>query len=628
MLPAFRSFLGIEAKGKHDESQQKGDALGHNSQSQKVDQVDSHHRPAPAPPPILSHSGTAHHNPWNVMVPPSASQRYLSTRGGSYDLSFESVVLKGLASDGGLFIPEDFPALPSDWHTAWREHSFQELAFAIFSLYISRDEIPADDLKGIIERSYAGFRAPDITPLITLDEQRHLHLLELFHGPTFAFKDVALQFLGNLFEYFLVRRNEGKEGADREHLTVIGATSGDTGSAAIYGLRGKQDVSVYIMHPKGKVSPVQEAQMTTVLDANVHNLAVEGTFDDCQDIVKALFADPEINATHRLAAVNSINWARILAQITYYFHAYFALARQTSTSQPHVRFVVPTGNFGDILAGYFATRMGLPVDKLVIATNENDILHRFWRSGHYEKQPVHGVEAQGGFAADGAKAHPGGVRETLAPAMDILVSSNFERLLWFLAYETSGTEERNRRRMEAGAQVRGWLDQLKSEGGFGVGEAILGKAREGFASERVGDQETVETIKEVYGWNLPSEEGLGHQKTNGAVAVDGGKQAATTGTRQGGHYILDPHTAIGIAAALRSMGATTHDKGPVHHVALATAHPAKFSHAVELALRDVEGFTFATVLPEQFVGLEGLERRVRVCGKGWREVREVVRGDA
>lgn len=192
------------------------------------------------------------------------------------------MVLKGLANDGGLFIPEEIPSLPADWATAWKDYSFEELAHAIFSLYISPSEIPAADLKELIRKSYATFRAADRTPTVTLDEKRNIHLLELFHGPTFAFKDVALQFLGNLFEYFLVRRNKGKAEGDKEHLTVIGATSGDTGSAAIYGLRGKKDVSVFIMHPQGKVSPIQEAQMTTVLDANVHNLAVDGTFDDCQ----------------------------------------------------------------------------------------------------------------------------------------------------------------------------------------------------------------------------------------------------------------------------------------------------------------------------------------------------------
>ena len=195
------------------------------------------------------------------------------------------MVLKGLASDGGLFIPEEIPSLPNDWQTRWRDLSFKDLALEIFSLYIAEEELPRDDLKKIVERSYSTFRTKDVTPLKRLNggEGRELWLMELFHGPTFAFKDVALQFVGNLFEYFLVRRNQKKgEGEAREHLTVIGATSGDTGSAAIYGLRGKKDVSVFIMHPKGKVSPIQEAQMTTVLDANVHNLAVSGTFDDCQ----------------------------------------------------------------------------------------------------------------------------------------------------------------------------------------------------------------------------------------------------------------------------------------------------------------------------------------------------------
>lgn len=196
--------------------------------------------------------------------------------------SFEEVVLKGLASDGGLFIPEEIPILPDEWATNWKDLSFEDLAFQIFSLYISPSEIPAADLKDIIHRSYSTFRTRDVTPTVTLDKEKNIHLLELFHGPTFAFKDVALQFLGNLFEYFLVRKNQNKEGRQRDHLTVIGATSGDTGSAAIYGLRGKKDVSVFIMHPHGKVSPVQEAQMTTVMDANVHNLAVDGTFDDCQ----------------------------------------------------------------------------------------------------------------------------------------------------------------------------------------------------------------------------------------------------------------------------------------------------------------------------------------------------------
>ena len=527
-------------------------------------------------------------------------------------MPFEDVVLKGLASDGGLFIPEEIPSLPKDWATQWKDLPFADLAFEVLSLYISPSEIPSADLKDLLHRSYSTFRAPEITPLITLNEKENLHLLELFHGPTFAFKDVALQFLGNLFEYFLVRRNKNKTGHDRHHLTVIGATSGDTGSAAIYGLRGKKDVSVFILHPKGRVSPVQEAQMTTVLDANVHNLAVEGTFDDCQDTVKALFADEDMNKTNKLAAVNSINWARILAQITYFFHSYFSLTRSSKwTPGAKVRFVVPTGNFGDILAGYFAKRMGLEIDKLVVATNENDILDRFWKSGYYEKQDVHGKEAEGGLKEDGVKAHEEGVKETLSPAMDILVSSNFERLLWFLAYQVSGQGSVDEQRKMAGEKVQVWLNDLKAEGGFSVEPAILEAAKADFESERVSDQETVDTIKAFY--------------TASTSAATNGTSHVTNGTSHKGGYILDPHSAIGVAASLRSI--TRAPPPEMHHISLATAHPAKFANAVDLALKDEKGFSFETVLPEQFIGLETMEKRVRIVGrdKGLAGMRAIIR---
>ena len=528
-------------------------------------------------------------------------------------MPFEEVVLKGLASDGGLFIPEEIPTLPSDWASSWKHLSFADLAYNVLSLYISPSEIPPQDLKDIVHRSYSTFRAPDITPLVTLNEETNLYLLELFHGPTFAFKDVALQFLGNLFEYFLVRRNKGKTGHERHHLTVVGATSGDTGSAAIYGLRGKKDVSVFILHPKGRVSPTQEAQMTTVLDANVHNLAVEGTFDDCQDTVKALFADEDINKTHKLAAVNSINWARILAQTTYYFHAYFSLTRSPKwkSSVSKVRFVVPTGNFGDVLAGYFAKKMGLPIEKLVVATNENDILDRFWKSGYYEKKAVHGKEAEGGFPEDGVKAHEEGVRETLSPAMDILVSSNFERLLWFLAYQVYGKGSTEEHRKIAGEQVRVWLNELKTKDGFGVDSAILQAAKADFESERVSDKETIETIKSFYASATPA----------GANGASNG----TKGTSHQGGYILDPHTAVGIAASLRSIARSP--SSDTHHISLATAHPAKFANAVDLALKDEKGFTFDTILPEQFVGLDKMEKRVRLVRKdqGLSGMRSIIR---
>lgn len=495
-----------------------------------------------------------------------------------------------------MFIPEQIPKLPNDWSQKWRDMTFQELAFEILSLYISSSEISPQDLRGIIERSYQHFRTPKTTPLISLDREKQLYLLELFHGPTYAFKDVALQFLGELFEFFLVRKNHGKEGKDRDHLTVIGATSGDTGSAAIYGLRGRQDLSIFMLFPNGKVSPIQEAQMTTILDDNVHNVAVEGSFDDCQDTVKALFADPETNRKHKLAAVNSISWARINAQTVYYFHAYFLLLNSPDYDpNKNLDFVVPSGNFGDILAGWFAKRMGLPISRLVIATNSNDILHRFMNTGIYSKQPIHGPKAEGGFAKDGAKAHPTGVKETLAPAMDILVSSNFERLLAYLAidiYSPSNPSTENKLRIMR-EKVTNWLHELKTNGGFTVDPELLAAARKDFSSERIDDDETIATIRSVYKTSFPK-----------VAAAEG-----TTG--KSGAYILDPHSAIGIAASLRHISASSQ---PANTIALATAHPAKFAYAVDKALTGAEGYSFEDVLPAQFKEFEKMPRRVKEIG--------------
>lgn len=292
--------------------------------------------------------------------------------------------------------------------------------------------------------------------------------------------------------------------------------------------------------------------------------------------------------------MNSINWARILAQIVYYFHSYFALAKASSSFKlgDKVRYVVPTGNFGDILAGYFAHRMGLPVEKLVVSTNENDILDRFWKTGKYEKQPAHGPEAQGGLAVDGVKAHEDGVKETLSPAMDILVSSNFERLLWFLAYEFAEAakmdDEWNKK--QAGQEVAAWLKQLKTSGGFGpVYKDVHEAAKRDFESERVSDVQTVETIK-------------GYFNKIG--------------------YVLDPHSAVGVAASARSL-----QRAPqTPHISLSTAHPAKFAGAVEMALKDEAGFNFQEkVLPEEFVGLESKEKRVTTVENDWQVVREIVK---
>ncbi|CAG7960733.1 unnamed protein product [Penicillium nalgiovense] len=526
---------------------------------------------------------------------PTLSQQYLSTRGAEYGRTFEDVVLQGLASDGGLFIPEEMPTLPKSWETEWRDLSFEDLALEIMSLYISTDEIPREDLKNIIYKSYSTFRHPERTPSVLLE--KNLYLLELFHGPTFAFKDVALSFLGNLFEYFLVRKNAGKTGKDRHHLTVVGATSGDTGSAAIYGLRGKKDVSVFILFPDGgRVSPIQEKQMTTILDPNVHNLTVAGSFDHCQDIVKSLFADEDLNSTHNIAAVNSINMARILAQITYFIYSYFALTKTPNFNKDSkVRVVVPSGNFGDILAGWFAKSMGLPIEKLVIATNANDILDRFFRSdGHYTKK-----------ALDAPTDH--GVKETHSPAMDILVSSNFERLLWFLSYQTTNGSEAERRK-HACESVSGWLNELKTNGGFQVPSEVLEAAKVDFESERVSNEETIAMIRDIYKTSFPKGLGPGSAKSS-----------------KTGGYILDPHTAVGVAATRRSMA-----RNPdATHISLSTAHPAKFAGAVDLALRGEDGYDFTEILPQEFIGLEQRESRVTPVGEsaGWQGVKEIVKAE-
>ncbi|KAF9110531.1 threonine synthase [Mortierella sp. AM989] len=501
--------------------------------------------------------------------------KYKSTRGKANNYTFEQAVLAGLSPDGGLFIPESIPQAPADFLTKWASLSFQELALEILSLYIDDTEIPRSDLEDLIERSYATFRHKDITPLHQVKDG--LYILELFHGPTFAFKDVALQFVGNLFEYFLKRKNAGIENkADRHKITVVGATSGDTGSAAIYGLRNKQDLEVFILFPTGRVSPIQEAQMTTVLDKNVHNVSVRGTFDDCQDIVKGLFANKDFMSKYNLGAVNSINWARILAQTVYYFHSYFSLLRSLNltagseeANKIRITYSVPTGNFGDILAGYFAHQMGLPTSKLLVATNSNDILYRFFCSGVCEKNV----------------GEDGGVHETLSPAMDIVVSSNFERLLFYLARDVAvdASVPESEKDTKAGEIVNGWMVDLKQKGRFDTGAEVLAEAKRIFDAGHVSDQETCDTIRE---YSFP---------TNSSQAP----------------YVMDPHTAVGVTAA-QAVVPNTSSQNVV--IALSTAHPAKFSEAVERALKDQEGVEFEEffkkVSPKEFDGLATAERRV------------------
>ncbi|KAF9078441.1 tryptophan synthase beta subunit-like PLP-dependent enzyme [Rhodocollybia butyracea] len=505
--------------------------------------------------------------------------KYFSTRGGSEELSFEDTVLTGLAPNGGLYIPTSIPKLPGNWKNDWKEYSFIDLSVTVLSLFISRDEISESELRNLVVKSYANFRHPEVTPLKRLGDKKYV--LELWHGPTWAFKDVALQLLGNLFEFFLQRRNE-RNVTVKEKLTVVGATSGDTGSAAIYGLRNKANISIFILHPKGRVSPIQEAQMTTVTDSNVHNLAVKGTFDDCQDIVKALFADTQFNAKHRLGAVNSINWARILAQTVYYFLAYFSLRRATG-GDADVQFVVPTGNFGDILAGYYAKKMGLPMaGKLGVATNANDILARFWKTGRYEKADSSPIDVAPSMepaagSSDGKQGtqDSSGVKETLSPAMDILVSSNFERLLWYLAFENVPQTEVDPRG-KAGETVAGWMSKMKSDGRVEVPTSVLESARRDFCAERVSDEQTLETIKAHF-LGTPS-------------------------------YVVDPHTAVGLSAAARM---AQHNPLSYNQIILSTAHPAKFSEAVSTALEDSPQFNFESqIMPEEFKGLLQKERRV------------------
>jgi threonine synthase len=324
--------------------------------------------------------------------------RYVSTRGGMPPAAFTDILLEGLAPDGGLTTPEAYPRIDRATLAAWRGLGYRELAFEILSRYI--DDIPRADLRGIISRTYAArrFGSDDVTPVTTLEPG--LHLLGLSNGPTLAFKDIAMQLLGELFEYALAKRGET--------LNVLGATSGDTGSAAEYALRGRRGIRVFMLSPLGKMSPFQTAQMYSLQEANVFNLAVRGVFDDCQDIVKRVSADAAFKRRLRIGTVNSINWARLVAQVVYYFGAWLAV---TARDDEEISFAVPTGNFGNVCAGHVARMMGLPIRRLIVATNENDVLDEFFRTGRYRVRP------------------PAAVVPTSSPSMDISKASNFERFV-------------------------------------------------------------------------------------------------------------------------------------------------------------------------------------------------------
>jgi len=376
---------------------------------------------------------------------------YISTRGGISPIPFKEAVMMGLATDGGLLLPEFLPQVDAKILDRWQSSSFQQLAAEIFRLFIS--DIQVDLLEELINRSYSTFSHPEITPLVRKGD---LFILELFHGPTLAFKDVALQFLGNIFEHILQETGST--------MNIIGATSGDTGSAAIFGVRGKERINIFILHPYKRVSPIQELQMTTVLDPNVFNLAIKGNFDDGQAIVKAIFNDIPFKNRYHLGAVNSINWARILAQVVYYVYAWLKIRKETGSES--IEFSVPTGNFGDIFAGYIARNL-LPrgaIRKLILATNENNLLTRFVTKGDYSVAKV---------------------VATSSPSMDIQVASNFERYLYYLY---GGDAERTRQDFE----------QFSETGRLIFGQSLLRTIQQDFSSKSVNEPETLNTIREFY----------------------------------------------------------------------------------------------------------------------------------
>ncbi len=375
--------------------------------------------------------------------------QFVSTRGQAPALGFSDAVLAGLASDGGLYVPASWPQVSAEEIASFAGKPYADVAYAIISRFTDGEIAPAK-LKAIIEEAYAGFRHASVAPLVEI-EPGHF-VLELFHGPTLAFKDVAMQFLSRIMDHILAERGL--------RATIVGATSGDTGSAAIEAFRGRETTDIFILHPEGRTSEVQRRQMTTVLDDNVHNIALQGTFDDCQDAVKAMFNHHSFRDRVRLSGVNSINWGRIVAQIVYYFTAAVSLG----APQRKVTFVVPTGNFGDIFAGHCARAMGLPVEKLVIATNENDILRRTFDTGRYEMA---------------------GVAPTISPSMDIQISSNFERLL----FEASGRDA---------APINSMMASLKQSRGFDLPTSTLAEIRRDFAAGTTDEAATRSTIAQTY----------------------------------------------------------------------------------------------------------------------------------
>ena len=375
--------------------------------------------------------------------------KYVSTRGEAPVLAFDDVLLAGLAEDGGLYVPEEWPQFSADDLTAMAGMSYAEIAFQVIRPFVG-GTIADADLKRMTYETYAGFDHPAVAPLKQIGTNDWL--MELFQGPTLAFKDFALQLVGRMFAHVLEARGE--------RVTIVGATSGDTGSAAIEACRDQENIDIFILFPEGRVSPVQQRQMTTVDSANVHAIAVDGTFDDCQDLVKAMFNDAEFRKAQNLSAVNSINWARVMIQIVYYVVA----AVRLGAPERQVSFAVPTGNFGNVFAGWAAWKCGLPIDRLVVGTNSNDILCRFFETGEMKMS---------------------GVEPTLSPSMDIQVSSNFERLL----FDMLGGD---------GAAVRDWIEDFRKSGAVSVDDSRLAAAREKFSAARLDDDGTQRVIREMF----------------------------------------------------------------------------------------------------------------------------------
>jgi len=376
--------------------------------------------------------------------------KYISTRGENSSLDFDDVLISGLASDGGLYLPDAWPQFSGSGISAMKNLNYRETAFQVMRPFINQDCIDNPTLQNLIDDAYSHFDCDDVAPLVDLGNNQWM--LELFHGPTLAFKDMAMQFLGPVFDCVLEKRGR--------RATIVGATSGDTGSAAIEACRGRKALDVFILYPHGRVSDVQRMQMTTVDDNNVHAIAVNGTFDDCQDLVKAMFNDKPFREKWNLSAVNSINWARICAQIVYYFYA----AVRVGAPERDVAFAVPTGNFGNVFAGYAARKMGLPIRQLIVGTNKNDILHRFFSTGTMKMD---------------------GVDPTISPSMDIQISSNFERLLFDLFNHDS---EKLSRTMTA----------FRETGEFSVDDEILQTAKQLFSSARFDDNQTRALMAGLY----------------------------------------------------------------------------------------------------------------------------------